>query len=52
LFFEGVDFAVFEVYFAAGKEQATAKAKAIDKSLRLRLCSGLRQSGDRFAVVL
>jgi hypothetical protein len=30
------------------KARTTAKATAIDKSLRLRLCSGLRQSGSRF----
>ena len=30
-------------------KQATARAKAIGQSLRLRLCSGLRQSGGRFA---
>jgi hypothetical protein len=29
-----------------------AKAKAIEQSLRLRLRSGLRQSGGRFAAVL
>jgi len=33
-------------------KQATARAKAIDQSLRLRLYSGLRQSGSRFAAVI
>jgi hypothetical protein len=36
---------------ATATATTTATATAIDQSLRLRLHSGLRQSGDRFAVV-
>ena len=38
--------------WAAKQTTTTAKATAIDQSLRLRLHSGLRQSGGRFAAVL
>jgi hypothetical protein len=34
------------------KNKTTAKTTAIDRSLRLRLYSGLRQSGSRFAAVV
>jgi len=43
-------FCRFLGFIFGGREQTTAKATAIDKSLRLRLRSGLRQSGDRIAV--
>jgi hypothetical protein len=33
-----------------GKRKAKAKAKTINQSFRLRLHSGLRQSGDAFGV--
>ena len=38
--------------WAAKQTTTTAKATAIDQSLRLRLHSGLRQSGGRIAAVL
>ena len=47
------DFAgVFEVFRGGGEVsgESKRKAKAIDQSLRLRLRSGLRQSGDAFGV--